>query len=150
MGPIRGSEAVPRGWWCRRLLPLAVWIVVILVAATRPAESLVSRHVTSALQLSRDLVQYPYHVGSFVVLAVLMLRCLEGLGWSERRAIVATAVGAAIVSISSELLQIVTPTRAPAVGDLALDLTGAGIGVVLARVVARGRSGPVGASLEEI
>jgi VanZ family protein len=79
----------------------------------------------------RDLLQYPYHLGVFFILAVLFFRCFppEGLaGWTPAAL---SLFGCALVSLSSEGLQFYVPTRTPALRDLALDQSGAVLGVVI-------------------
>jgi hypothetical protein len=129
---VRVTRASARVW--RSILPPAVWAMLILLIATLPTASLVPRGLTSAVRMPRDLLQFPYHVGVFLVLAGLSLRGLETLRLSGSRAVVVTLAGAIAVSIASELLQFVTPTRRPALGDLMLDVAGATIGVMVVHV----------------
>jgi hypothetical protein len=122
-------------WWLGRLLPLAVWIAVILWIATRPKTAFFPAGVKTFLGMPREWIQYPYHFGAFFILAVLFRRCLSRpdnarQGWS---AATFSLVGCAAVSILSELLQFYVPTRTPAVRDIAVDQSGAMLGLTLMR-----------------
>jgi VanZ family protein len=125
-----GTAPWPRlAWSCRYGLPLSAWTVVILIVATRPSATLVSREVTTALGVPRELLQYPYHVGAFGILASLLVRCTRALGLPATRVVAMTVLGAVAVSLTSELLQHWVPTRTPAVRDLLLDAMGASVGI---------------------
>lgn len=129
----REARAAPRrrpGWAWRCLVPVVAWIAAILFVASRPAEFLLPADAAAAAGIRRDLLQYPYHVTAFFVLAILLLRCAGAPGPSGRaRAERLTLAGAVLVSLIAELVQFWTPTRTPAVRDLALDLLGTVIAV---------------------
>lgn len=131
---IRRAAAPRLGWCSKCVLPVAGWTALILMVATRPAASLVHEDVTTALGVSRDLLQYPYHVGAFFILAILLLRCVGESRLPTTRRIVLTVLGALTVSAASELLQAWTPTRAPEARDLVLDLAGAAVGIGVMRL----------------
>ena len=137
---IRRAPARPaRGWWTRCLLPLAGWTALILIVATRPAASLVNARVTTALGVSRELLQYPYHLGAFFVLAILFVRCFGARGLPS---ILLCVLGLVVVSAASELLQFSTPTRTPAARDVLLDLVGAAVGIGAMRLVGQRAAKP--------
>jgi VanZ family protein len=112
-----------------------VWTALILLVASLPSSFFFGPR-TSTAGTPRHLVQYPYHVGAFLVLAILFLRCLRAtdLGAERRRAELLSLLGAVSISMCSELIQFWVPTRTPAARDLALDLSGALVGLGLMRV----------------
>jgi VanZ family protein len=117
-------------WWWRHLLPVAVWAALILVVAARPAATLLPDHLTEP-GASRRWIQYPYHVGAFAVLGLLLERCVRAArsrrSWTR---VAGTALlAAAALSALSELIQVWAPTRTPALRDVALDLFGATLGI---------------------
>ena len=123
-------------WACRYLGPLVAWIALILFVATRTSAALLSPRITTALGISRELLQYPYHLGVFCILAMLFARCVRALGVRERRVIAIAVLGTVIVSITSELLQFWTPPRTPSARDLLLDFIGNALGIALMRHLA--------------
>jgi VanZ family protein len=116
------------------LVPLAGWTALILIVATLPAAAIVSVDLSEALGVPRGLLQYPYHLTVFLVLAMLLLRSVTRFGMPTRRAVLVTMLATATVSVASELLQLWTPTRTPAAADVVLDLAGAAIGIRLVRL----------------
>jgi VanZ family protein len=122
-------------WWWTRLAPLLAWTAFILLVSSLPSSFFFGPR-TNVAGMPRRFVQYPYHVGAFLVLAILFLRCLRATDLGERlpRAELLSLLGAVVISICSELTQLWVPTRTPAARDLALDLSGALLGLGLMRV----------------
>jgi VanZ family protein len=111
------------------LLPLAGWVAMILIVATRPSAALVPPDLTLSLGVPRGLLQYPYHLGVFFILAVLLVRCTRALGLPTTRIVTIAVLGTLAVSLTSELLQFWAPTRTPAARDLVLDAVGGALGI---------------------
>lgn len=121
------------GWTLRRLLPVAGWTGLILFVATRPSSSFIAADADLG-GAPRSFLQYPYHVGVFFVLALLLRRCLPPAADEEPRATAVTLLGALAVSALSELIQFWAPTRTPALRDLGLDFLGASLGLAAGAV----------------
>jgi VanZ like family len=121
-------------WWWTRLFPLLAWTAVILLVASRP-RSFFAPDTKLIFGMPRWLIQYPYHISAFFILATLFLRCF----WSANDGNIAgkpeafSLVGSVLVSICSELIQFYVPTRTPAFRDLALDLFGATLAIIFVR-----------------
>ncbi|MGH7961808.1 MAG: VanZ family protein [Candidatus Binatia bacterium] len=125
-------------WKWSNLLPLLLWIGMIVWVASRP-KAYFFPEPRIMYGLPRQLLQYPYHVGVFFVLAVLFLRCFSPYGDSQddRRSEALTVLGSMLVSGCSELIQFYVPTRTPAVRDLVLDLLGVLLGIFFMRRLLR-------------
>jgi VanZ family protein len=80
------------------------------------------------------------HAAAFALLAVLVAWAIGGLRGDPRRAV---AVFAFVVgyAITDEIHQAFTAGRSPSALDVAIDAAGAGIGVIVVRIVERRRAG---------
>jgi VanZ family protein len=88
------------------------------------------------LGMPREWLQYPYHFGAYFILALLFRRCFSPLTGVRRdwRPAALSLMGCAAVSVASELIQFYVPTRTPAVRDIAVDQSGAMLGLTLMRI----------------
>lgn len=122
-------------WWWTRLAPLLIWIAMILWIASRPKAALFPSDVKTFLGMPREWLQYPYHISAFVILAALFRRCLAqpSVRPADWKPALFSVLGCALVSICSEWIQFYVPTRTPAIRDLALDQSGAMLGLTLMR-----------------
>jgi hypothetical protein len=130
----RKTRAAMIGPWTKWSLLLS-WIGLILWIASRPKTMFFPSDMKTLLGIQRELLQYPYHVGAFFVLAVLFCRCISlpnsrFVGW---RTAVLPFVGCFLVSLCSEAIQFYVPNRAPAIRDLAFDQYGALLGITVMR-----------------
>jgi VanZ family protein len=120
-------------WLSTRLAPLLAWISMILWVASRPSTTLLPTGWALIQRVPRRLFQYPYHLVAFFVLAVLFVRCLAHRSSQRLGTELMSLTGSLAVSITSELVQIGTPTRTSTVRDVGLDLIGMWLGVLFMR-----------------
>jgi VanZ family protein len=127
-------------WWTK-FLPLLLWIGMILGVASRPKTAFLSQNTNAILEMTsgggirQRFIQYPYHIGSFFILTILFLRFFlaKSARKDTRKSEILSLLGSALVSICSELIQFYVPTRSPNARDLALDLFGTVLGILLMR-----------------
>ena len=131
----RGRGWPGPGWLGRDVLPLVAWTALILFVATRPSASVVSPALTTALGVPRELLQYPYHLSAFFVLAALFVRSVGALGMPRMHVVVISTLGTLAISVTSEILQFWVPSRTPAARDVLLDLVGGGLAMGVMRLV---------------
>lgn len=128
-------------WWVTKVMPLLLWIGFILGAASQPSDFFLPAEKEIVLGLPREVLQYPYHLTVSLVLGVLFWRCLATGGSEKARSSPGffSLFGSALVSVASELIQSGIPTRSFAVQDLALDCSGAMLGIAIVGHLLRGR-----------
>jgi hypothetical protein len=139
-------------WWWRRAIPAVLWIAMILMIASLPASFFFGSGPRVAYGMPRAALQFPYHVSAFIVLAILLARCIAwpGSGTSVGRTVVLVLLGALAVSICSEVIQFWVPSRTPAARDVGLDVSGAVLGLVLVRGAGTRRLRRRGACAEDV
>jgi VanZ family protein len=106
---------------------------MILWVASRPKTSFFSAGVKTIFGLPREWLQYPYHFTAFLVLAILFNRCISAQPHNPRgyKPVIFSLLGCFLVSLCSEGLQFYVPSRTPALRDIALDQSGALLGMVI-------------------
>jgi hypothetical protein len=120
---------------------VAFWIALVLFVASRPRQLYFPGNATSLHGMPRWVVQYPYHVGAFLILAMLAVGCLSAARVARGRRGEAVALAIAFsISIVSETMQSWVPSRTPAIRDLVLDMSGAVAGLGLLRACRRSRT----------
>lgn len=121
-------------WWWTKLAPLLLWIGIVLGVASRPKTAFLAPDADVIYEIQRRFIPYLYHISAFFILGILSYRCISR---SDRKgdsgSVVLSLIGPAVVSICSELIQVYVPTRTHAIRDVALDLFGASLGIILMR-----------------
>lgn len=128
-------KAVNRSVWeWTTLLPPVLWSGMILWIASRPKAAFFA-DAKVIYGMPRRLLQYPYHISAFFVLAILLLLYFlpQGGRQGDRQPEVLAVLGSLFVSGCSELIQFGVPTRTPTMIDLTLDLLGALLGILFVR-----------------
>lgn len=117
-------------WALNRLAPLLSWIGVILWIASRPRSFFFLTDTALIFGVPRHLLQHPYHLGAYFVLAILFARCVDTSqeGTSTLRAWAVSGIGCLAVAVGAELIQLAVPTRSAALRDVVVDLVGATLG----------------------
>lgn len=116
-------------YFISRWVPVLLWAVVIFIASakSKPYQALLASTLGSS---GRDeLLGRFLHAGEYAVLAALMARALV---WRSklRFSLLAAALGlAALYALSDETHQLFVPGRSFELRDLALDITGAAVGL---------------------
>ena len=120
-----------------RWLPVLLWAVVIFIASARsnPYQALPAGWVepvspsTLGSPGRDELLGRFLHAGEYAVLAALMARALVWRG-KLRLSLLAAVLGlAALYALSDETHQLFVPGRSFELRDLALDITGAAVGL---------------------
>lgn len=132
-------EALQRSVWeWTTLLPSVLWSGMILWIASRPKVAFFA-NAKVIYGMPRRLLQYPYHVSVFFVLAILLFLHFWPQGGRQdgRQPEMLVLLGSLIVSGCSELIQLGVPTRTPTMIDLMLDLFGTLLGILFMRCLLR-------------
>jgi hypothetical protein len=141
MRPQRGSADQHRTagwfWW----LLAAAWYLLIATLSHMPGtDSVSSRRWLDLLALGdlNGLVRMAAHMTMFGVQCLLVLRALGGTPgrWRDGRTLVALAITLGL-AIADELHQASVPLRHGRAIDVAFDMAGAVLGLVVAGAVAR-------------
>ena len=133
------NESDPRITLLVRWLPVLLWAVVIFIASARsnPYQALPAGWAepvspsTMGSSARDELLGRFLHAGEYVVLAALTARALV---WRSklRFSLLAAALGlAALYALSDETHQLFVPGRSFELRDLALDITGAAVGLAV-------------------
>src|SRR5262245_14416546 len=126
------SRALPRPM-VLRWIPAIVEMVVLFILSATPN-----------LRISQDpsldhVLRKLGHAAAYALLAVLVAWAMGGLRGDPRRAPLAFGIVVAY-AITDEIHQAFTATRSPSALDVAVDAAGAGIGVLVYRMVERRRA----------
>ena len=123
-----------RGIALRPWLPALAWMAVIFVVSSQ-----------TGLRVSDDAgvdrpIRAGAHVGTYAILAGLLVYGLTGSRRSSVGVASAAAVGAVLYGVTDELHQALVPGRTGRVEDLLIDASGAAIGAAAASILSRARS----------
>jgi len=110
--------------------PVVIWMVVIFMG---------SSHQNVVVSETHDnLIKNIGHIGEYAILGFLMFRALfkrEKNNPGSRYAWFWALTGAILYGVSDEIHQMFVPTRTACVGDILMDVIGAGIGQLFAIIV---------------
>ncbi len=106
----------------RAWAPPIIWAALIFFLSSLPGSTIPSPF------FSADKV---FHLGAYAVLGYLVARALVRHGWSGRALVMLSLLLCLLYGVSDEFHQSFVPDRAPSVMDVAADILGVCIGIVI-------------------